>query len=173
MLSSIWNLIVLNFFEELGTIASVIGAVTTIYYSRRAKSAAVAATLAATETRAVVSKLSMLAEFNEMIRQLEDIRRRLDTKNWELIADKCSNLRVLLSPITADNEEYFSSDVFSRLVELHAQIKNLEQTADKQHFGAKVEPNLARIRSILSDQKETLMIASAEINTKLGDADVN
>lgn len=156
------------FVEYLGTIASVFGAGFTILFSAQAKTAATAARQASNETRAQVSRLDVLSELTEAKRLMDDVANRLHGRSWEIIAERCTAIRLIIAPITSTQEIEFSSDVSEKLVEVIAQMKILSATANKVRYQTIIEPSIPKLSGLVDEQKEVLTLAISEVKKMIG-----
>jgi hypothetical protein len=157
------------FFEHIGTFASILGAVLTVFFSFGAKSAADSAKKASVATREQVARINTLSDLGSAGSLLDDVGRRIHTESWDIVIERASAIRLLIAPIVSNSEIHFSEDLEGRLLELVAQMKSLHQMATKLKLKKLKAANLASITEILEDQKETLILALAEIKILLGD----
>lgn len=141
----------------------------TAYYSKGAKSSAEAAKEAARETRNSVSLIDSIGTLSEISRLLDDLRRRLETRNWELISERCASLRALIAQIDANRLIVDSDEIANTIAFFREDIKKLGERADKIRFGKVAEPDLAKLSSNLASHTETMVRTTLYVKTRLGD----
>jgi hypothetical protein len=156
-----------------GTLASVLGAILTVVFSMRAKSAAESASEAAKLTKEQLGRMSILTSLNEGLRIASDLNERLASKNWEIIAERATGLRLIISPLLTSNPDFFSEELNDNLVQLIGQVKDIAGVADRVRFNSSKEPDTTRLRRIVSDQREVLLIAIEQAKQRLAADDTN
>ena len=167
-ISLLWNNISLLISEDVGTTASLIGTILTVYFAIRAKSAASAARLASEETRSMVAKLDLLFELTEVKRLLDDVISKLNANSWEMVAERCSSIRSLLAPIMRSTDKGLGSESQEMLATMLAQVKSLGETATKCHHGTIQTPAMPRLVAIVEEQKEAIAVTISEAKRLIG-----
>ncbi|WP_159087022.1 hypothetical protein [Loktanella sp. Alg231-35] len=157
----------LIFTEVTGTIASVVGAVLTVFYSRRAKGSADNAQIAATEARNQISSVSVLSELNASLVQIDDLSRQIGSSSWELVEERATSLRNRVVPIVRQKSELFTIDTRKDLVQLVSHMREIGEEADLVRFTNRKAPSQAKLLKIVRDQKEVLIVAISEMKERL------
>lgn len=152
----------------LGFIASVLGAILTVYYSFRAAGAAEAASHAAAETRKQVKSINLLADLSNALALVGDLRRRLDGDSWEMVSERSQQIRLLISPLGRMVFEVCGDGFTETVGKIVVQMKVLGEISEKFRASKIKEPSKARLHSMLADQSEELVLIIAEVKERMG-----
>lgn len=156
------------FVTHLGTFASVLGAVLTVYYSWGANRAARAARLAADQVREQLSKIDIMNDLSEALRLSDDLTRKLDTQSWELVMERSTAIRLKVVPSIQQGRRVYTDETIGRLTELASQMRALGDSAARARQEGARAPNIPRLQKLVSDQQEILTIAISEVKAKIG-----
>lgn len=157
----------------VGTIASILGAILTVIFSIKAKTAAESANEASKITREQLGKMSILTVLNDCLRLASDLNERLASENWEIIAERATSIRLVMSPMLTSNPEFFTEDLKNKLIQLVGQVKDISTEADKVRFNDKKKPDASRLRMVVSDQREVILIAIEQAKERLASDGAN
>lgn len=153
-----------------GGLASVVGAILTIFFSRSAARAAGAARIASDQTRQKLQSIDLLSELNRLIGRVDDLMIRLETSSWVVVAERATDLRISVAAIIAPQDVLFTDEIVQRMAESISQFKNIAAGADRAMRPDSKNPDVARYRKIASDQKETLVLAMQEVKIHMGES---
>lgn len=147
----------------VGGLASVIGAVLTVRYSTRAAAAADAAKTASDDTRNQIKKINVHSDLNEVLRLLDDIRRRIDSDSWEMVSERATQIRLLLVPISRTVLTILGEEDGRSFALLVAQMKQLSETGEKQRDPKARNISKPRLQKLVADFKETVVFALSTV----------
>lgn len=152
----------------VGTIASILGAVLTIVFSSKAKTAADAARVASNATMENIGRFNGLAELNSLLLTLDDLEGRLENSSWEMVSDRAQKARLCVAPLIANEHLVFSPDIDEGLNQIATQMRLLASAANRTRTNTESKPpSLSRLLGIVSDQKEVAVLAIAELQRSL------
>lgn len=166
---SLLDAITLFFGANWGNIASVIGAILTIFFSWSASNSSKLSRQASEQTKKLLQSVDLLSETNRLLGRVDDLLFRLEHQAWIVVVERATDLRISTAAIISQSDDTFSLDTKQRLGEAVNQFKNIASGADRVAQGSARVPDAARYRRIVSDQKETLVLAAQELKTRLGE----
>lgn len=158
---------IIFFAENWGNVASASGAFLTVVFSWRANTAATLANKASQATRAKLQTLDLLGERNRLSGRIDDLNHRLDAKAWTVIGERATDLRVSIAAVLANKDAVFSNDLSEKLTEAVSQFRTLASASDRISLNSALNPNIPRYKSIVADQKETVVLALQEAKIKM------
>jgi hypothetical protein len=146
--------------DNWGNVASVIGAVLTVVYSRSAKKSADAAKTAATNAKARMVAIDWVVHFGEIVSQIDDLLIRVshETDRQRASVDLAklrSKVAVCLnwdSPITDEN-------IRKKILRSSTQISSIAVQLDNHQADPTKSLHIPKINKTLSDQRELYAIA--------------
>lgn len=153
-----------------GDLASVLGVCLTVYFSWRAKRSADLAKEAAQSTKSRLQSIDLLVELNRLHGRVDDLNLRIDGAAWPIVNERATDLRVSIAAIVSQNDLPFSKEVIEKLSIAVNQFKNMAATADKAIASPNSATDSLRLRRVVSDQKETIVLALQEIKTSMGES---
>jgi len=154
-------------YQNWGNLLSGVGAVLTVLFSWQAQSAANLAKEASQTTRTKLQGLDLLSEINRLSGRIDDLNLRLDAKEWAVIGERATDLRVSIAAVIANGEASFSEDLQERLVEAVSQFRNIASAASRVSSESTSGPSIARYKRIVADQKETIVLALQEARVNM------
>jgi hypothetical protein len=152
----------------IGFPIGVIGIFLTVRYSYKASRASEAAKQSSESTRRSIGHIDSLSNLEEGRRLLSDIQRRIEVQNWEIVAERCASIREIVAVVQSVGGADISQESTASLSVLGAQMRSLGGMADSVRLNGR-NPDVLRIRRVLSDQSEALAKVVAEFRTKIGD----
>ncbi|AXI48047.1 hypothetical protein C1J03_19800 [Sulfitobacter sp. SK012] len=153
--------------ENWGNILSGIGTALTVGFSWRAKNAATLAKEASQNTKTKLQGLDLLSEISRLNGRIDDMNYRLEAKDWPIISERATDLRVSIAAIIANDEAVFSKPLQERLGESVSQFRIIAGAADRFVQKADANPDIVRYKRIVADQKETIVLALQEARIKM------
>lgn len=156
------------FGRNWGNIASVLGAVATVYFSLRASSAAIRADEAAQKTREQIKSFDLLSELNRIDSRISELLVRIETEDWSLVADRAIEARQSVAAVIAASENKISKQTIEKLTAAVTQFRSIAQSADRARKPKKSGPDTTRLRRIAADQQEAVRNAVVEVKIKIG-----
>jgi hypothetical protein len=165
LISSFWAFLS----ENWGNLASVFGAALTVFFSLQAATAAKSARLASEATRGKLQSIDLLSELNRLNGRIDDLLYRLETNAWPVVSERATDLRVSIAAVIANNDGFFSREIIERMTLSVSQFRNIASGADRGNHPEQKTPDAIRYRKIVTDQKETLVLALEEVKKHLGE----
>lgn len=139
-----------------GNFLTIIGFIVTILTLLRTKAAAVAARQAAELTKLQVSRIDTLGEFASAIAIMDEIKRLHRAQAWELVPDRYSMLRRMLTSIQTLNPD-LTDEQRTILGGAILQFRTMENQVEKARAANEFEDlNLARFNRIVTQQLDEL-----------------
>lgn len=152
-----------------GNIASVIGAVLTVFASFASMRASKMAQQASEGTRARLGSIDLLNEVQRLIGRVDELSHHLSQSTWPMVFERATDLRLSTSVVVLTGAKVFTDDISNKLSEAVVQFSEIADLTDKHVQNGNKAPDIARCRRIASNQKETLFLALQELKQKLGE----
>lgn len=163
MASGIWEFVL----DDWGNVASVIGALLTVYFSIMARRAAMDAKAASESARQRMRSIDALDELARLNGRIDDLMFRLEYRAWVVVNERATDLRVSIAAIMSSGKVSFPTELGQRLAEAANQFRIIAAAADRANGGDGDGPDVARYRRIVADQKETLVLAIEEMKAQM------
>jgi hypothetical protein len=145
-----------NLVTVLGVIVTIVGFIVTIQTLIRTKKAAMAAREAAEATKMQLSRVDTMSDFSSAIEIMDEIKRLHRARAWDLVPDRYSILRRLLTSIQALNPD-LSKEQKTLLAGAAAQFRTMEHQVEQARARNQLtELNLARFNRIVTAQLDEL-----------------
>jgi hypothetical protein len=143
-----------------GNLASVFGAVLTIYYSREARLSSIAARDAAQRAQSRIQMIDWVVHLSGMISLISDVVHRLTPDaDWKRVSNDCTKLRSDAALCLSDSSPIRDHSVLKKIKGSPQQLAALCEWIDRQGDPDSEPINLARVRKTMSDQLETFTVA--------------
>lgn len=148
-------------YDFWGVVLSLFGAAFAFRASRNAKRA----TEAATSAVQVVSSIEAVAEIGKLLRTLQEIRRRLDGSEWDLVSQHCSEAESIVTTLQSSSSVELSSDGKDALEWLAPQLERLATQSDKAlHQNTAIDH--VKVKNMLSRSKVKATRLEVELKEK-------
>ncbi|HEX5227674.1 MAG TPA: hypothetical protein VFW44_08180 [Bryobacteraceae bacterium] len=145
-----------NLVTVLGLVVTIVGFIITIWTLIRTKKAALAAREAAEATKTQVSRVDTISEFSSAIAMMDEIKRLHRARAWDLVPDRYSILRRLLTSIQTLNPD-LSKEQRTTLAGAVLQFRTMEHQVELARAKNQLtELNLARFNRIVTAQLDEL-----------------
>ena len=155
------------FIKNWGNIASVIGAVLTVFYAWGAKSAAVAAKEAAMGAQARIYAVDYVLHFSSIVVEIDSLLQRIlsDVDDWHRISNDCTKLRSFAAVAKQADEKLLDEETRRRLVRSPTQFLSISQVVLSPDQPDR-SVQLMKIKKVLSDQRELYSVALNQVKQK-------
>lgn len=154
---SAWYVVFL--LNNWGNIVSVIGTGLTIYYAWGAKTAAEAASQAASGAQARIYAVDWVIHFNTVVTDIDALLSKLAHDiDWGRFASECDKLRSHAAVSAKTNSSMLDAETMKRLTRSATQFATISNLA-MQISTEDGQSQHARIRKTLSDQRELYSVA--------------
>jgi hypothetical protein len=151
----------LKFFSEnWGNVASVVGAVLTVVYSKSAKKSADAAKVAATNAKARMVAIDWVVQFGEIVSQIDDLLVRVSHEaDRRRTSVDFAKLRSKVAICLSWDSPTADGSIKKKILRSSTQISSIATQIDNHHADPMKSLDIPRINKILSDQRELYAIA--------------
>lgn len=150
-----------------GNLASVLGAALTVYFAVKAERAAISARQASEATRSRIGAIDVLADLNRVVGRIDDLKHRIDANSWQVASERATEVRITLSTALA-TKTTMSRNTRDSLSAAVSQFKSLAVASDKAYHKQPEQSEMVRLRRIIADQKEVVIIAMLEVRNLVG-----
>ncbi|MDB6180195.1 hypothetical protein [Paracoccus fistulariae] len=155
-----------------GIFVSIVGAFLTVFFSREARdaadkatSAAEAARVAADAARARILNVDLLFETTKISGLVDELHVIIGHKGWALVVDRANRIADSLSSIVVQTEPILSEESRAQLAKASTHFRSIATVADKTVMDANVPVDAKKLRKLVGEQKEPLLIAIEQLRT--------
>ncbi len=155
MADTIYDFISLNW----GNLASVLGTGLTVFYARKANSAAEAAKLAADGAKFRVHSVDLVLLFNSIVTDIDSLLQKIGREiDWESVSNDCVKLRSNAAVAFREFTKIGDEIIKGKLQQSATQFATITKIADTECRDKNQSANTVQIRKTLATQRELFSI---------------
>lgn len=154
----------------VGIFISFVGAYLTVMFAREARdaadkatSAAEAARFAADAARARVLNVDLLFETTKVSGLVDELHVIIGHKTWALVVDRAIRIADALSSIVVQTDQILSEENRGQLAKASTHFRSIATAADKSVMDEHATVDAKKLRKLVGEQKEPLMIAIEQL----------